>query len=170
MFRRLAFPLIFLIAFWGNSQDSAIYSLGADFNYHPQDFFFHVRGQISKKNLAQDVFIGFGINKTVFQGQFRPSAGYDIGYNFHLANWFSIKPYFRVIYSNLNTKVPVKHPFIHTTEGFFAGALIFGKQSKFSLNAGIGPAVEWKYDTYLQKRNHFFMWNYFIGLTYYYAL
>lgn len=170
MFRKLAFPLFFLIAFLGNCQDSATYSLGADFNYHPQDFFFHVRGQISKKNLVQDVFIGVGVNKTIFQKQFRPSLGYDVGYNFRLTSWFSIKPYFRLTYSNLNTKVPVKHPFIHTAEGLFAGAFIFGKQNKFSLNAGIGPALEWKYDAYSGKRSRFFMWNYFIGLTYYYEL
>ncbi len=170
MFRKLAFPLIFLIAFWGRCQDSAKYSIGADLNYHPQDFFFHVRGQISKKNLSQDVFIGFGINKTIFQAQFRPSIGYDIGYRFQLAPWFSIKPYFRLAYSNLNTKDPVKHPFIHTTEGFFSCAVIFGKQNRIVLNAGIGPALEWKYDAYSEKRNHFFMWNYFIGLTYYYEL
>ncbi|MDR0803109.1 hypothetical protein [Fluviicola sp.] len=168
MFRKLVFPFGFFISFWGVSQGSAKYSLGTDLNYHPQDFFFHIRGQISKKNLVQDAFLGFGINKTIFLGQISPVAGYDLGYCFGLTNWFSLTPYLRFSYSFLDTKVPSAHPFIHTTESFLACRLAFGKQNKLALNAGIGPALEWKYDAYQERNNHFLIWNYFMGLTYYY--
>ncbi|WP_343604470.1 hypothetical protein [Fluviicola sp.] len=169
MFRKLAFPLMFFIAFWGTSQDSATYSLGIDLNYHPQDFFFHVRGQFSKKHLVQDAFLGFGINKTIFQGRLSPVTGYDVGYRFGFTNWLSLTPYLRVSYSFLNTKDPSGHPFIHTTESFLACRLAVGTRNKLALNAGIGPAWEWKYDAYLERNTHFFMWNYFFGLTYYHA-
>ncbi|MDF3026505.1 MAG: hypothetical protein K0S23_812 [Fluviicola sp.] len=168
MFRRLAFLVLLLIPFSGRSQDSAKYSLGADFNYHPQGFFFHVRGQLIQKHLTHEVFLGFGITNTILQGQLRPALGYDISYPSKLIDWITISPFIRLSYSLLNTKVPEKHPLIHTTESFLACRLAFGKRSKIALAGGIGPAIEWKYDAYLAKRNHFFMWNYFAEIAYYY--
>src|SRR4051812_25455187 len=116
MFRKLAFLVLLILPFFGKSQDSAIYSAGVDLNYHPQDFFFHIRGQLLKKNLSHEVFLGFGINKTIFQKQVNPMIGYDLSYRFKLTNWFSISPLIRLSYSLLNTKVPEKHALIHTTE------------------------------------------------------
>lgn len=168
MFRRLAFLVLFIIPFFGRSQDSVKYSLGADFNYHPQDFFFHVRGQLIKKRISHEVFIGFGITNTILQGQARPGLGYDLSYRSKLIDWISIAPLIRLSYSLLNTKIPEKHPWIHTTESFLACRLAFGMRNKIALTGGIGPAIEWKYDAYAEKRNHFFMWNYFAEIAYYY--
>lgn len=168
MFRKLAFLVLLFIPFFGTSQDSASYSLGVDLNYHPQDFFFHVRGQLVKKNLSHEVFLGFGVTNTLLQGQFRPSLGYDLSYRFKLKPWLSISPLVRLSYSLLNTKVPEKHPLIHTTESFIACRLAVGERNKIALAGGIGPAIEWKYDAYSASRNHFFMWNYFVEIAYYY--
>lgn len=170
MFRKLACWVFILVPFMGTSQDSAVYSLGADFNYHPQSFFFHVRAQRAKKHVSHDVFFGFGINSTVFQSQFRPHIGYDLGCRFRLTDWFAIAPVLRLSYMLLNTEVPEKHPWIHTTESFAACRLIFGKKHRLALSGGIGPAVEWKYDAYQERRNHFFTWNYFTEIGYYYVL
>lgn len=156
---------MFFLSFWVAGQDSATYSIGINLYYHPQDFFFQVHGQRSRKNTVQDAFLGFGINKTIFQKQIRPVIGYDLGYCFNVTDWFSLTPYLRVSYSFLNTK-DSGHPLIQTTESFLAGKLLFGKRDKIGLNAGIGPAFEWKYDAYLQRRTHFFMWNYFFGIAY----
>lgn len=168
MFRKLAFFVLLFLPFFGKSQDSAIYSAGFDLNYHPQDFFFHVRGQLLKKNLSHEVFLGFGINKTIFQKQINPMIGYDLSYRFKLTNWFSISPLIRLSYSLLKTKVPEKHALIHTTESFAACRLLFGNRNRFAITGGIGPAIEWKYDAYLERENHFFMWNYFAEISYYY--
>jgi hypothetical protein len=168
MFRKLAFLVLLILPFFGKSQDSAIYSVGIDLNYHPQDFFFHVRGQLIKNNLSHEIFLGFGINKTIFQKQVNPSVGYDLSYRFKFANWFSISPLIRISYSLLNTKVPEKHSFIHATESFAGCRLAIGSKSKFAITGGIGPAFEWKYDAFLARMNHFFMWNYFAEIAYYY--
>jgi hypothetical protein len=168
MFRSVAFLVLFSLPFVGESQDSARYSLGADLNYHPQAFFFHLRGQRIKKNLSHEAFLGFGITSTLIQGRFRPAIGYDLAYRFKVTSWFCVSPLLRLSYSFLNTKVPDKHPWIHTTESFAACRLAFGKQHKIALTGGIGPAVEWKYDAYDAKRTHFFTWNYFAEIAYYY--
>ncbi|WP_430402637.1 hypothetical protein [Fluviicola sp.] len=168
MFRKLAFLVLLFLPLLGKSQDSAIYSVGADLNYHPQDFFFRVRGQLMKKNLSHEVFIGFGINKTIFQKQGNPNIGYDLSYRFKLTDWFSISPMIRLSYSLLNTKVPEKHPLIHTTESFAAFRMMAGNRNRFAITGGIGPAIEWKYDAYLGRKNHFFIWNYFAEISYYY--
>lgn len=168
MFRKGAFLVLLFVSFFGKAQDSTIYSIGADLNYHPQDFFFHVRGQLIKRNLSHEVFLGCGIKSTIFQGQFRPQLGYDLSYKLKIVSWFSVSPLIRISYSLLNTKVPEKHPFIHTTESFIACRLALGKKNRFALTGGIGPSVEWKYDAYYAKRNHFFMWNYFAEIGYYY--
>ncbi len=160
--------MVLILPFFGKTQDSAVYSLGTDLNYHPQDFFFHVRGQLIKRNVAHEVFLGFGIGNTILQGQLKPHLGYDGSYRFKLAPWFSISPFVRISYSLLNTKVPQKHPLIHTTEAFASCRLAFGKKNKVALGGGIGPAIEWKYDAYNAKRSHFFMWNYFAEIAYYY--
>ena len=161
MFRRLAFVVLLVIPFFGKTQDSAAYSLGADLNYHPQDFFFHVRGQLIREKIRHEAFVGFGIKNTAV-------LGYDISYNSKLIDWISIAPVLRFSYSLLNTKVPQTHPLIHTTECFAACRLSFGKWHKVAVTGGIGPAVEWKYDTYNAKRNHYFIWNYFAEIAYYY--
>ena len=168
MFRKLVFVIIFLLPFSGKSQDSAVYSLGTDLNYHPQDFFFHLRGQLIKKRLSHEVFLGFGIKNTLFQGQLRPNIGYDISYRSKLINWITISPLIRLSYSFLSTKVPEKHPFIHLTESFLGCRLDFGVRNRIAFTGGIGPAVEWKYDAYYGRRNHFLMWNYFAEIGYYY--
>lgn len=168
MFRRLAFLALLIIPFLVRSQDSAKYSIGTDFNYHPQDFFFHVRGQLIRKHLTHEAFFGFGITNTVLQGQARPNIGYDLSYPSKLIDWITISPFIRLSYSFLNTKVPEKHPLIHTSESFIACRLVFGTRNKIALASGIGPSIEWKYDAYLEKRNHFFMWNYFMEIAYYY--
>ncbi len=168
MFRGLAFVVLLFIPFFGKTQDSAVYSVGAGLNYHPQDFFFHVRGQLIRKKIRHEAFLGFGIKNTILQGQARPVVGYDISYNSRLIDWISIAPLFRISYSLLDTKVPEKHPLIHTTECFAGCRLAFGKWHKVALTAGIGPAVEWKYDAYNAGRNHYFMWNYFAEIAYYY--
>ena len=167
MFRKLAFLVLLGISFLGRSQDSVNYSLGADFQYHPQDFFFHVRGQFIKKRISHEVFLGFGINNTILQGQPKPSIGYDISYRSKLIDWIIISPVIRISYSVLNTKVPEKHPFIHLTEGFLGCRLDFGIYNRIALTSGIGPAVEWKYDAYIERQNQFFMWNYFFEIGYY---
>ncbi len=160
--------MVFLfIPFLGKTQDSAIYSIGADIQYHPQDFFFHVRGQLIKKKLSHEVFIGFGINNTIFQGQFKPAIGYDISYRSKLIDWIAISPVIRLSYSVLNTKIPEKHPLIHLTESFLGCRLDVGIYNRVAVTGGIGPAVEWKYDAYNERRNHFLMWNYFFEIGYY---
>jgi hypothetical protein len=168
MFRRLALALLIFIPFFGAAQDSTSYSIGTSINYHPQDLFFHIRGQMTKKHFRQDVFLGFGIIKTIFQSQFRPSLGTDLAYEFKLNTRFSVSPFIRLAYSNLNIKIPSKHPFIHTTECFLAGRIAFGKKNKIAISGGIGPAIEWKYDAYYERNQHFFMWNYFAEIAYYY--
>lgn len=167
MFRKLALLVLLIIPFFGTSQDSVTYSLGADLNYHPQDFFFHVRGQFIKRKLSHEAFLGFGITNTILQGQPRPALGYDLSYRSKLIDWISIAPLIRISYSLLNTKVPEKHPWIHTTECFAACRLAFGKRNKLALTGGIGPAIEWKYDAFTSSRNHFFIWNYFAEIAYY---
>lgn len=169
MFRKLAFWILFLIPFLGRTQDSAIYSIGADVQYHPQDFFFHVRGQLIKKRLSHEVFLGFGINNTILQGQFKPHLGYDLTYRFKLIDWIVIAPVIRFSYSFLNTKIPPKHPYIHLTESFFGCRLDFGIKNRIAFTGGIGPAVEWKYDAYKGRQNQFFFWNYFVEIGYYHA-
>nr|WP_294858481.1 hypothetical protein [uncultured Fluviicola sp.] len=167
MFRRLAFLILLFLPFFGNAQDSTVYSVGVDLNYHPQDFFSHIRGQLTKKKLSHEVFVGFGINKTIFQKQINPCIGYDLSYKLKLTDWFSIAPLIRLSYSLLNTKVPEKHPMIHTTESFGACRLLIGKKNRIAITGGIGPAIEWKYDAYTGRSNHFFMWNYFAEIAYY---
>lgn len=169
MFRKLALLVLLLVPFLGSSQDSTKYSIGVDFNYHPQDFLFHVRGQLLKKKLSHELFVGFGIKNTLFQGQLSPRFGYDLSYRFSLTSWLFISPLVRFSYALLNTKVPEKHPWIHTTEGFAGGRLSIGRKHKFALAGGIGPSIEWKYNAYSASRDHFFMWNYFAEITYYYA-
>ena len=168
MFRKLAFLVLLGISFLGRSQDSVNYSLGADFQYHPQDFFFHVRGQLIRKRISHEAFLGFGIKSTIFQGQIRPSLGYDLSYSSKLIDWISIAPLIRLSYSLLNTQVPGKHSLIHTTESFIACRIAIGLKNKIAFTGGIGPAIEWKYDGYNARSNHFFMWNYFAEIAYYY--
>jgi hypothetical protein len=167
MFGKLAFWILVMIPFFGKTQDSASYSVGADFQYHPQDFFFHVRGQLIKKRLSHEVFIGFGINNTIFQGQPKPTIGYDISYRSKLIDWIVIAPVIRLSYTVLNTKIPEKHPFIHLTESFLGCRLDFGIRNRIAFTGGIGPAIEWKYDAYNGRKNQFFLWNYFVEIGYY---
>lgn len=167
MFRRLAFLVLLIIPFPGNSQESATYSFGTSLNYHPQDFFFHIRGQLIKKRITHEAFLGFGITNTLLQGRPRPYAGYDLSYGFELISWISVAPLVRFSYSVLNTGVPEKKPYIHTTENFIACRVAFGRKNKVAISGGIGPSIEWKYDAYYAKRNHFFMWNYFAEIAYY---
>ncbi|AEA45256.1 hypothetical protein Fluta_3284 [Fluviicola taffensis DSM 16823] len=98
-----------------------------------------------------------------------PSLGYDLGYKWKFGNWFSATPFIRLAYYNLNVKIPSKHPFIHTAECFLAARFTVGKKNQLALGGGIGPAIEWKYDSYYQRRQHFLMWNYFAEITYYYV-
>ena len=168
MFRRLAFLVFLFSSFVVRSQGSANYALGADLGYHPQDLFFHVRGQLIKKRFTHEVFLGCGFTKTILQGQFNPSIGYDLSYRFKLTDWFCVSPLVRLSYAFLNTRSPGKNPFIHVTEGFLGGRLAFGKKNKIALSGGIGPAVEWKYDAYEARNSRFFMWNYFAEVAYYY--
>lgn len=160
--------MVFLgIPFWGKTQDSVTCSIGADVQYHPQDFFFHVRGQFLQKRLAHEVFLGFGINTTIFQGQFKPAVGYDISYRSRLIDWITISPLIRFSYSVSSTKIPEKHPFIHLTESFLGCRLDFGIRNRVAVTGGIGPGIEWKYDAYQERNNHFWMWNYFFEIGYY---
>ncbi|MNJ90915.1 hypothetical protein D3C87_85550 [compost metagenome] len=168
MFQRLAFLVLLFSSSLARSQDSAKYALGADLGYHPQDLFLHVRGQLIKKKLTHEVFFGFGVAKTILQGQFMPGTGYDLSYRFRVTDWFSVAPLMRVSYSLLNTQSPGKNPFIHTTEGFLGGRLAVGKKNKIAFTGGIGPAIEWKYDAYEARNSRFFMWNYFAEIAYYY--
>lgn len=156
-------------SFAARSQDATI-ALGADLGYHPQDLFFHVRGQFIKRKLAHEVFAGFGITNTIFQGQIKPSIGYDLSYRSKLIDWIAIAPLLRFSYSVLNTKVPANHSFIHLTESFLGCRLDFGLRTRIALTGGIGPAVEWKYDAYEARNTRFFMWNYFAEIAYYYEL
>lgn len=170
MVRKFVFACCILFSLSGKCQDSSRFALGTDLIYHPQDLFFHVRGQLEQKNkLTHDIFLGFGIQKTLFQSQFRPHLGYDLAYRFKLNRWFSVSPFLRLSYSFLGTKIPVKRPGIHTTESFAACRISFGEKNRVALSAGIGPALEWKYNHYYGRMNHFFMWNYFAELAYYYA-
>ena len=167
MFGKLALWLLLVSPFFGKAQDSAVYAAGVDFQYHPQDFFFQFRGQLIKKRLVHEAFIGFGITNTILQGQPKPSLGYDISYRSKLIDWIAISPVIRLSYSFLNTKIPQKHPFIHLTESFLGCRLDFGNYNRIALTGGIGPAIEWKYDAYNGRKNRFFLWNYFFEIGYY---
>lgn len=171
MFRKYSFLLLVLVLvpFSGKSQDSTIYSIGTDIGYHPQDFYFHIRGQLIRQNLSHEVFLGFGITNTILQGQLKPNVGYDFSYRFKLTPWLSISPLIRLSYSILNTRAP-SHPMIHLTEGFGACRLAIGKRHRIAVSGGVGPGVEWKYNAYSTKMDHFQMWNYFAEIGYYYEL
>lgn len=72
-------------------------------------------------------------------------------------------------YSNLNLRVPAKHPFIHTGELFAVGRFVMGKKHAAIVGGGLGPAVEFKWNVSRQKTTGFWLWNYFVELGYRYA-
>lgn len=168
MIRVFAFVCCFPI-FSVFSQDSAQYALSANFQYHPQDFFFTLQASRQKNHLVHTIDFGFGINKTLFQQRFFPKVSYEFGAQFRPVSWLGLQPGLRFSYSVMDLRFPTKNPFVHLTELFAIGKIVLGEKHAAILGAGIGPGWEWKHDVLANRNKSFFMWNYVAEIGYRYV-
>lgn len=139
------------------------WSLQSSFTYHPSDFYSNYGVGLRNSHLEHNLEIGFGIRRTLFQGQFSPRIAYSIGYDFEPLNQLHLEPQFKQVYTVVSVKTSMGRVVQHSLQPYLAGKISYGNFNRIFVSAGIGPAF------LINNSTTFFDWNYCVEIGYRYV-
>lgn len=113
-----------------------------NFSYTPNDFFVHFIVPFDNPNHL--IYLGFGINRTVFQKRFYPDLAYRYSHTFSVSENFHFVPYSRVSFNLLKVSNAGVHKWVNPELGL---NVEFGNQRRLGIGVGYMMLNEfWKQD------------------------
>jgi len=124
------------------SQDTIRTRRIANVSYTPNDFFINYGGACG--NVNHTLFLGFGINRTIFQGRFYPEIAYQYSHDFEVVNKLHILPYAKLSFNRLKVTTAGAHYWVNPELGM---NFEFGNRKRFGLGIGYRSLFEfWRQD------------------------
>ena len=152
------------------AQDSVQQRLGAQFSYHPYDFFTGIHYQRERGRSEHRFFVQAGVNRTFFQSRLYPQLGYRFSYAFLQRAAFRTGVFVQPAVSLLTINRSAKHGTHYWEEAFVGLSVSLGRRSRYQLSGGTGPCVEQAWSAIDKRYQHYFSWNHFLELSWSYAL
>lgn len=129
--QKAALFVILLFGLNAFSQDTIRTRRIANISYAPNDFFIHYGGACG--NVNHTFFLGFGINRTIFQGRFYPEIAYQFSHDFELVNNLHLLPYTKLSLNRLKVSTAGAHYWVNPELGM---NVEFGNRNRFGLGVG----------------------------------